>query len=278
MAPTYSKWKDKVALVTGGSSGIGLEVARLLAKGGANVWLLARHQEELEKAVEQLPCDQAYACNVIVADVSNESQVFSAIEQITKQAGLPELVVNSAGITYPSKFMDIDLDTFRRLMDVNYFGTVYVTRAVLPGMLERGSGHIVNISSMAGFIGIFGYTAYGASKFAVRGFSDALRSELKPTGIQISIVFPLDTDTPQLEYENQFKPYESKALASMGGVMSPKTVAKVILTQAARGRYVILPGWESKFWYYLIGLAGNLTYPVLDFLIKRAQQNADHSS
>jgi 3-dehydrosphinganine reductase len=265
-------WSGKNALVTGGSSGIGLATAGLLVKQGANVWLLADHQEKLGDALSRLDCSPEQYCGLIRADVSNFEEVQSAIEQVIEQTGIPDLVVNSAGVTYPGYFHEIDLDIFREMMEVNYFGTVYVTKIVLPGMLTRGSGHIINIASMAGIVGVFGYTAYGASKYAVRGFTDALRSEIKPLGIRLSIVFPVDTDTPQLHYENQFKPYETKVIASSVRVMSPESVAETILRDAAKGRYVILPGLESKVLYWAIGLAGNGVYPIIDWLIKRAQK------
>lgn len=265
-------WSGKNALVTGGSSGIGLAAAGLLAKQGANVWILADHEDKLENAYKQLGCDPEQMCGILPANVSNFEEVKSIIEEVIEQNGVPDLVINSAGVTYPGYFQEIDLDIFREMMEVNYFGTVYVTKIVLPGMIARGSGHIINIASMAGIVGVFGYTAYGASKYAVRGFSDALRSELKPLGIRLSIVFPVDTDTPQLHYENQFKPYETKVIAASARVMSPESVAETILRDAARGRYVILPGLESKILYRAVSLVGNGVYPVVDWLIRRAQK------
>ncbi len=120
------------------------------------------------------------------------------------------------------------------MMAVNYFGTLHVVKTVLPGMLARGSGHIVTISSLAGVVGVFGYTAYGASKYAVRGFSDALRAELKPQGIGVSIVYPPDTDTPQLAYEKLYKPPETKAITEVGGMIPAEKVAQAIVHGVAR--------------------------------------------
>lgn len=267
--------EGKIVLVTGGSSGIGLAVARLLAASGAHLWLLARREDRLNEALAEVEAcsrtlDQRFG--VIPADVSDEREVREAIARVNAEVGLPDLVINSAGITYPGYVQDLDISIFRSMMEVNYFGTVYVTKAVLPGMLLRGSGYIVNIASLAGLIGVFGYTAYGASKFAVRGFTDALRAEVKPYGIGVSIVYPPDTDTPQLAYENQFKPAETRALSSMNAVLPPETVAKAILDGVARRRYVILPGFESKLTYWLVSLSGTLAYPVVDWLIARARR------
>jgi 3-dehydrosphinganine reductase len=275
MAIQSSNWKGKVALVTGGSSGIGLAIARLLAQQGAHVWLVARRKEILETALREVAAarlDPAQPCGIFSADISDATQAAAAIEHVSAQAGVPDLLVNAAGITHPGYVQDLSLEIFRSMMDVNYFGTVYITKAALPGMLKRGSGHIINISSMGGFIGAFGYSAYGASKFAVRGFSDVLRSELKPLGLRVSIVFPSDTDTAQLAYEAPFKPLETKALAGKVKVMSPEFVAKITLQQAARGRYIILPGLENNLFYWLNGHLGNAVYPVMDWMIARARK------
>jgi 3-dehydrosphinganine reductase len=270
-----SVWNNKVALVTGGSSGIGLAIARLLAQQGAHVWLVARHKEILESALKEVAAarlNPAQHCGIFPADISDAAQAAAAVEHVSAQAGVPDLLVNAAGITHPGYVQDLSLEIFRSMMDVNYFGTVYITKAALPGMLKRGSGHIINISSMGGLIGAFGYSAYGASKYAVRGFSDVLRSELKPLGLRVSIVFPSDTDTPQLAYEAPFKPPETKALAGNVKVMSPEAVAKITLQQAARGRYIILPGLENNLFYWLNGHLGNAVYPVMDWLIARARK------
>lgn len=260
-------WRDKIALVTGGSSGIGLAVARSLAARGAHVWVLARREKELQNAVEAARCSADQRCGAVTADVSDWEQVVSAVSQIEEKVGVPDLVINSAGVAHPGYFQELDLKIFHWMMDVNYFGTVHITKAVLPGMLARGSGHIVNISSGAGFLGFFGYTAYGASKFAVRGFSDALRAELKPLGINVSIVFPPDVDTPQLAYDIKARPPEIKTLLGSAGLMTPEAVAETIIRQVSRRRYLILPGLEVKLLFWLVGLIGSGVYPIMDLLI-----------
>lgn len=262
----------KTVLITGGSSGIGLALADLASRAGAYVWLLARDREKLEKACAGLATDGGQNHGLLSADVGDWGQVSAAIEQVQLQAGTPDIVINSAGETFPGYVQDIGQDVFHRLMDSNYFGTVHVIKAVLPGMLERGSGHIVNISSAAGFLGVFGYSAYGASKYAVRGLSDVLRAELKPHGIRVSIVFPPDTDTPQLAYEASFKPAETKAIAGNASVQSAQAVARAILVGVQRGRYVILPGMDVKLIYTLHNLLGNGVYPIMDMLISRARR------
>ncbi len=254
----------KVALVTGGSSGIGKAIACRLAERGMDVWLVAQRKDILDCAQGEVVNHQKNPDQVIAtvsADVSDWAQVRKALLYITEKSGVPDLLVNSAGVAHPGYVQELDLNIFTWMMEVNYFGTVYVTKEILPAMLKRGSGFIVNISSVAGFIGTFGYTAYGASKFAVRGFSDALRAEMKLHNIGVSLVFPPDTETPQLEYESSIKPAETKALAGNTKVMSADEVAGEIIKGIRRGKYLILPGLESKILYRLNGvLGGGLTY------------------
>jgi 3-dehydrosphinganine reductase len=147
-----------------------------------------------------------------------------------------------------------------------------MVKAVLPGMLERGNGHIVNISSAAAYLGVFGYSAYGASKYAVRGFSDVLRAEAKPLGVSVSVVFPPDMDTPGLVNENKTKPFETHEIEGNAGVFSAEKVARDILDSVRHGRYVILPGLQNKIFYRLSSLVGNGVYPIMDMMVADARK------
>jgi len=274
MAVHEFEYEGKTALVTGGSSGIGLALAKLLAARGAQVWLLARRKDLLETARGEV----GHGCRGLSVDVADWKAVRKAVEQVEKEIGTPDLVFNSAGVTHPGYVEELDVDIFRQMIEINYLGTVHVVKAVLPGMLKRGSGWIVNISSAAGFLGVFGYTAYGASKYAVRGFSDALRAEMKPHGIRVTIAFPPDTDTPQLAYEEPLKPAETRALSSSAGKLSAETVAEAILGGMRRGRYAIVPGSENRFLYRLSGLLGDGVYPVMDWMVADARRKVQKSS
>jgi 3-dehydrosphinganine reductase len=184
------------------------------------------------------------------------------------------VLFNSAGITQPGYVQDLPLKIFEQLMQVNYFGTVYATAAALPAMIQRGSGHIINISSMAGYMGVFGYTAYGASKYAVAGYSEALRAELKPHGIRVSVAFPPDTDTPQLHYEAPYKPAETKAISGNAKALSAEVVAASILRQAEKGRYLVFPGTDSRLFYILTSkLPKSLIFMILDSMAAGAKKS-----
>lgn len=266
-------YAGKHVFITGGSSGIGLALAKSLAKQGANITILARRLNLLTQAAEQIKSECIHPDQKVITvqgDVGDLDNIFPLLEKYQQENGVPDILINSAGITYPGKFSTLAPEIFKDLVNINYLGTVYVSRAFVNGMVRRGTGWIVNISSMAGFIGTYGYSGYGASKYAVRGFSDVLRAELKPRGIRVSVVYPPDTLTPQLEFEKDLKPAITRELADTAGVMTADKVAQVILRDMQRGRYTILPGFQSWFYYTLSSLLGDLTYIVMDMEIKNA--------
>jgi len=262
---------DRLVLITGGSSGIGLALAQQFAQEGAKVWMLARRKEALEIALQTLPAVGDRKHGIIAADVARWDQVQAAVQRLEEEAGIPDLLVNSAGVTESGYADELPLEHYRQMMEINYFGTVHTVKAAVPAMLQRGSGHIVNISSVGGYVAAPGYAAYSPSKYAVRAFSDVLRSELTPRGLKVSVVFPPDTDTPQLAYEKSHKAPELIQLQQDGGlgpfrfgVHSAESVAEAILQGVRRGNYIILPGKANYVLYHAARLLGNLVYPILD--------------
>jgi 3-dehydrosphinganine reductase len=271
----------KHALITGGSSGIGLALARKLAASGANIAILARRPDALQAAcleIEKYRQSTNQYVAAISANVSDRDQVSSAIEDHIQAYGAPDYLFNSAGVARPGTFDETPVDVFAWMMEVNYFGTVNVTRAVVSAMKARRSGYIVNISSLAGILGLYGYSAYCGSKYAVRGFTDALRLELKPLGIHTSIVFPGDTDTPQLEYEKPFAPEIAKIVNSTSGILSPEVVADVILKGVAKRKYAITPGFEASLFHFAVNSFGYLANPIMDFLVSQAIRDINKRS
>ncbi len=229
-------FRGKRVLVTGGSSGIGLALAKHLVLAGAEVILVARREGPLAEAKQALLGDAPSArVSTSACDVADGPSVMRTLGPIA-EAGLDALVC-SAGIATPGRFVDLPEDEFRRHMDVNYFGIVHACRAVLPHFVARRAGHVINVGSLGGIIGIYGYSAYAPTKFAVAGLSQALRAELRPYGVRVTVAHPPDTDTPMLERELPLRPAETRAIA---GTVKPRTadeVARAILEGAAAGDF-----------------------------------------
>jgi 3-dehydrosphinganine reductase len=266
------------ALITGGSSGIGLSVAAQLASDRWNLSLVARRSDRLDEARRLLLETHGLTDGQVLtvsADVSDMAAVDTAVAAAVDAYGPPDLVVTSAGIARPGRFDELPVDAFRQAMDVNYLGTVHTVKAVMPHMRRRGGGRIVMVSSGAGLIGLFGYTAYAPSKFAVRGFAESLRGELARDGIGVSIVYPPDTDTPQLAEENRYKPPETKRITAEARTWSADDVARVILKGVRRKRFVITPGWEMWALSRLHSLIGSLLQRRFDRLAAAARQQME---
>lgn len=266
-------FENKFALITGGSSGIGLSLACKLAAFGADVCILARRAEQLQTAVEQIEACRLNPAQKVIplpVDVSRRDLVTAALEGLIKTTDAPDLLVNSAGVVHPGRFIELDLDKFEWMVNINYLGTVYTTHALVPAMLRRGSGYIVNVSSVAGIIAPYGYSAYSPSKFAVRAFSDVLRSELKPHGLGVSIVFPPDTDTPQLEYEKAHRPLVTSELSGNVGLISADKVADAIIKGVRRNLYMIFPNFDSALTYHLSNLLGIYLHTLMDRMVAKA--------
>nr|VFJ74829.1 MAG: 3-dehydrosphinganine reductase [Candidatus Kentron sp. FW] len=262
------------AIISGGSSGIGLAIARELARVGWDLSLIARTPSRLDEAqqeLERLRAGDNQHVYTIGADVSDEKQAIDAIDTAMGRLGAPDLLITSAGMAHPGYFHELPLDIFRETMAVNYFGTLYLIKAALPTMRARKTGRIVMISSGAAFIGLFGYTAYGPSKFALRGLAESLRAELKPDGIGVSIVYPPDTDTPQLAAENLIKPAETSAISGKAKTWRADDVAAVVLKGIRKDRFSITPGWEMTLLAVLHSLSGPLLFRYFDGLARGAR-------
>jgi 3-dehydrosphinganine reductase len=234
--------------LVGGSCGIGLSLGCELASRGAHLLVFARDRERLSGAVEVMSGLRAGTGQQVEAfpmDVSSWAQVLPGMEKAVQDFGPPDVLLNCAGRALPGRFDDLGIDKFEDTMAVNLMGTIHTVKALVPFMKGRG-GIIVNTSSVAGLVGIFGYTDYCASKYAVIGFSEALRSELKPLGIKVQVLCPPDTDTPGFELENRTKPEETKRITGAAKLMKPDDVARACIRGMATNRFLIIPGLDSK--------------------------------
>ncbi|WP_128103408.1 MULTISPECIES: SDR family oxidoreductase [Paenibacillus] len=184
--------KDQVVFITGASSGIGALCAQMLIEEGAIPILAARSRDKLEEIGASLNGQH----ELLTLDVTNDEQVQAAISNMLEKYGRIDILLNNAGYGTFAAMTDMTVQEFDEMMDVNYMGIVRCTKAVLPHMLKRGTGQIVNVASMAGKIGTAKSASYTATKHAVLGFSNALRQELRKTGITVTTINPGPIDTP----------------------------------------------------------------------------------
>jgi 3-dehydrosphinganine reductase len=266
------------AIVTGGSSGIGLSIAHKLAARGMHVTIVARNAERLaaaETAINASRASQAQRVLAIPADVKSEEATRAAMTRAIAELGPPDLLITSAGVGgFVGRFEDAPLDEFEHVMAVNYLGSVYCARAVLPSMRMRRRGHICFVSSGAALIGVYGYSVYAPTKFALRGLADVLRAELKRDDVTVSIVYPPDTDTPMLHEEIATAPPETRAISASAGLWTADDVARVTLRGIDTRRFEIPVGTELAALLRFRGVAcGGINW-YLDRLVSRARRAA----
>jgi NAD(P)-dependent dehydrogenase (short-subunit alcohol dehydrogenase family) len=193
------KLRGTTAVITGATSGIGRETALEFARSGVNVVVAGRREERLQQLVSEIDSTGGHALGV-VTDVAEQAQVEHLIESAVKRFGRIDTLVNNAGVAFAGRFDQMTLEDFRRVMDVNFWGAVYASKAAVPRMLEqRGGGVIINVSSIFGKRGVPFQTAYCATKFALAGFSEALRTEVMSNGIDVSAIFPGAVETEIFE-------------------------------------------------------------------------------
>lgn len=269
MSRLTASFAGRHAIVTGGSLGIGLAVARRLAEAGAGVTLVARTPDALAAAADGLRARRPGArVRTLALDVSDERAVAGAVaRELDEQPA--DLLVNAAGVSHVARFLDLTPERLREQMDVNYFGAVWMARAVLPGMLARRRGAIVNVASMAGVVGFDGYAGYAPTKFALHGLSEVLRAELRGTGVGVSIVLPPSVETRMLDRERESAPPETLAIIEAGRVLSADHVARVLLRGVARGRFEIVPGIENRLAARVKGVAPAAARAYVDRLARR---------
>ena len=254
-APQSFATGAKTAVISGGSSGIGLACARLLCLRGYHVTLLARDEARLEAARRAIRDSTGREVSTRRLDVVNARDCADAIEEIAQARGGIDWLFTCAGMVEPGLFETLSLDSHRRQMETNYFGTLNLVTPAARLMTARGGGRITLVASGAAFVGIAGYSAYAPSKFAVRALGEVLRVELAPKGVCVSVAFPPDTDTPQLAQEEPMRPAITRALASGGGLMSAQRVAEGIIAGAEAGRFMLTPsavmtafGWAHSLY------------------------------
>jgi 3-dehydrosphinganine reductase len=264
-------------IVTGGSSGIGLATAIAFAADGYDVAIIARNPERLERARAEiaLACrDDAQRVTTGRADLSDFDMGRAALEALRDEGFAPDVIVNSAGVIVPGEFVSMTLEDIEANMSHGFWSVLYPCRVVAPWMIERHAGHIINVSSVAGFFGVYGYTAYAAAKYAVMGFTEALRSELKPHGVKVSVICPPDVETPGLEFERTLRPPETDVIAGNVKPISADVVAAAILKAVDTGRYMVIPDRRSRLYFRVKGIAPEIFHAVVDSDVAKTRSGA----
>lgn len=231
-----------VVVITGAAGGLGSAMARRFASTGARLALLDIDEDRLDALASDLPGDVTTA----VCDLTDVDAVKAAFETIEERFGGVDVLVNNAGLTHRSAFVETDPAVLRRVMEVNYFGAVHATKATLDSIIER-RGAIVAISSVAGFAPLLGRTGYAASKHALHGFFETLRAELRGTGVDVTIVAPTFVDTSFREHTlDGDGSITTHPQSRVGPMLTPGQVADAVVEAVARGRRLVVLGTVGK--------------------------------
>jgi len=257
-------WQGRHVVITGGSSGIGEALAVALAARGTRLTLLARGADRLAAVAEPI------GAAGVPCDVSDRDAVTDVLATAAEERGPVDVLVCSAGITLPGRFLEAEDQTFRDMVDVDYYGTLWPVRAVAPSMAERRTGSIVGVASAAALVGVYGYAAYGAAKFAVRGLFEALRTELVPHGVHVGCVFPPDVDTPMLAAENLVKPAETKAIAGSIKPIAADQVAQAIIRGVEKRQAEIYADAQTRALARTVALAPGVYRTLFDQRVRKA--------
>lgn len=262
-------FENKVSIITGASSGIGREVALQLAAQGGKLSLAARRLDRLEELAEECRLLGGEAM-VTATDVSIEEQCGNLVERTIAKFGQLDILFNNAGITVWSKFEDMKtLDPFEKVMRVNYFGSVYCTHYGLPH-LQESKGRIVNISSLAGKMGVPFRSGYSASKYAMSGFFETLRIELEDSGVSVTMIFPdfVQTGTRLQAFGSDGKLVERNPNRK-GRVMTVQQAVEIILRATAKRKREEILSTRGKLVMWLKLIAPGLLDRIAHRTVKK---------
>ena len=266
----------KTVYITGAGGGMGLLASKMLAGLGAHIVTLDRTPtdaalHEIESA-RRSPEQRVARYKV---DVADREMVIGTVGTAIAEAGAPDILINMAGIGGAAHLIDMKFETFDRVIKINLYGTRNIVEAVLPSMLARGNGKIVLVGSMGGIIPVYGYTAYGSSKFAVVGLAQCLRYELKPRGISVACFCPGEVETPGLAAERKTLHPASAALKKIGGTMPVEAAVRGLVKGIEHDEAMIIPGWKVKFTYWMHRITPDrLWNAVTDAIVAKAMRES----
>jgi short-subunit dehydrogenase len=236
---------DRTAIVTGASSGIGSEIARVLAERGHGVTLVARREDRLRDLADRLVKEHEIRAEVITADLTDESSRGAIVEEVATRGLTADILVNNAGIGVTGRVHESTPDHELAMIRTNVDAVVHLCTAFLPGMVERGRGAVLNVASTAAFQPLPGQAGYGASKAFVLSFSQATREELKGTGVTMTVLCPGPVETEFGDVAGFTEEESSNALPKFMWV-SARDVAEQAVDGLAKGRAVVIPGLANR--------------------------------
>lgn len=267
-------FKGKFAVIPGGSKGMGNATAKLFVQLGGSVCIIAREMEALKLTQDEcnrLKSEDSQFIEIISCDTTDMDKLKPLIFDVINRHKVPEYLFNFVGFAYVQYLEKLTLDDFKRNMNINYYGQLVPTLILLPHFLESKNGYITFTSSVLGFMGFMGYATYAPSKYAIFGLAEVLRHELLPYNIKVSILFPVDTDTPGFAEENKLKPPECAIISEAGTVLTAEEVADTFIKGVLEERFEILPG-EAAIQLKTMRENPNDIRGVFDSLYKRARR------
>jgi short-subunit dehydrogenase len=243
------KVENKVILVTGGGSGMGRELVLHLLSKNVKVVTIDINENALKETVA-LATSKQDALKTFVVDITNKNAIEQLLNDAVAAFGCVDGIINNAGIIQPFiKVNELKYETIERVMNINFYGTLYMVKTFLPHLLSRPEAHIVNVSSMGGFLPVPGQTIYGASKAAVKLLTEGLHSELSNTNVKVTVVFPGAVNTNITKNSGLNAPAQSQSNADQKSmkILSPAKAAEIIIDGMENDRYRVLVGTDSKF-------------------------------
>jgi short-subunit dehydrogenase len=241
------KVQNKVIIVTGGGSGMGRELVLNLLLKGARVFAIDINKDGL-KSTEDLAGDKKEALSTFLLDITDKPAVGMLLENAISRFGFVDGIINNAGIIQPfTRVNELKYESIERVMNINFYGTLYMIKAFLPYLLTRPEAHIVNISSMGGFLPVPGQTIYGASKAAVKLLTEGLHSELANTNVKVTVVFPGAVNTNITKNSGLNTPQSAESQSRSMKILSAARAAQIIIDGMEKDNYRVLVGKDATF-------------------------------
>lgn len=271
-------YKNKSVVITGGSSGLGFALAKYLAKHGAILTLIARDESKLLHAMTTI---KKISPNAIVytesVDLRDPSATKTAFDNIAKNVSSIDILFNNAGILREGYFEHLNMQDFQDVMNINFFGLVHATRAALPH-LKRSNGILVNIASIAGLSGVFGYTPYCSAKHALVGFTESLYYELSPQGIDVRLICPSEFDSPMVDELEVNRTPENRVHTRTIPIVDIDTIVSGIFKGLSTNKFLIIPGSITKAAAYGMRYLPSISRTIISRNIKKVYQGPTTTS